>query len=72
MDAVRAFFGEALTLRRSIFLGDANALMIPQAALLPLLDAVNTEFVIAPPGLTGSAAPGKRPIRSICRASIPL
>ncbi|MFZ2424148.1 MAG: radical SAM protein [Anaerolineae bacterium] len=55
MDAVRAFFGEALTLRRSIFLGDANALMIPQAALLPLLDAVNTEFVIAPPGLTGSA-----------------
>ena len=55
MTAVRAFFGEALTLRRSIFLGDANALMIPQAALLPLLDAVNTEFVIAPPGLAGSA-----------------
>lgn len=55
MAAVRDFFGEALTLRRSIFLGDANALMIPQAALLPLLDAVNTEFVIAPPGLTGAA-----------------
>ena len=55
MTAVRAFFGEALTLRRSIFLGDANALMIPQAALLPLLDAVNQEFVLAPPGLTASA-----------------
>lgn len=55
MTAVRAFFGEALTLRRSIFLGDANALMIPQQTLLPLLDAVNSEFAIIPPGLTGAA-----------------
>ena len=55
MAAVRAFFGAAQTLRRSIFLGDANALMIPQVTLLPLLDAVNSEFAITPPGLTGAA-----------------
>ncbi len=53
--AVRDFFGPAMSLRRSIFLGDANALMIPQAALLPLLDEVADRFDITPHGLTGAA-----------------
>lgn len=48
---VRAFIGGGLSLRRSIFLGDANALTIPQADLLPMFDAINAEFSILPPGL---------------------
>lgn len=54
MAEVRRFFGASLTLRRSIFLGDANALMIPQASLLPLMDAVQATFPIVPAGLTGA------------------
>ncbi len=45
---VRAFFGGGLSYRRSIFLGDANALMIPQTQLVPLFELINTEFAIAP------------------------
>lgn len=52
MAEVRAFFGASLTLRRSIFLGDANALMMPQANLLALLEAVQATFPIIPAGLT--------------------
>jgi radical SAM superfamily enzyme YgiQ (UPF0313 family) len=48
---VRGFLGGGLSLRRSIFLGDANALMIPQASLLPMFDAVNAEFCVLPSGL---------------------
>lgn len=54
MSEVRDFLGASLTLRRSIFLGDANALMIPQANLLPLFDAVQATFPIVPAGLTPS------------------
>ncbi len=36
----RAFFGGGLAMRRSIFLGDANALVIPMARLLPLLQVI--------------------------------
>ena len=35
--AVGAFFGESLALRRSVFIGDANALCLPHDRLLPLL-----------------------------------
>jgi YD repeat-containing protein len=43
---VREFFGPSLSLRKSIFLADANALVIPQPRLLELLDAVNEAFPI--------------------------
>jgi radical SAM superfamily enzyme YgiQ (UPF0313 family) len=49
---VRAFIGEGLDLRRSIFLGDANALMIPQKRLLPRFEIIHQEFDILPRGLT--------------------
>jgi radical SAM superfamily enzyme YgiQ (UPF0313 family) len=42
--AVRGYLGEGLSLRRTIFLGDANALVIPMPRLLPLLDAVHATF----------------------------
>ncbi len=45
---VRAFFGGGLSLRRSIFLGDANALTISQMNLVPMFDVINAEFAIAP------------------------
>lgn len=57
MAAVRTFLGASLTLRRSVFLGDANALIMPQANLLPLLEAVQASFPILPAGLT---APQRR------------
>lgn len=39
--AVRELLGEGLSLRRSIFLGDANALVIPMPRLLPLFEVVH-------------------------------
>ncbi len=45
---VRSFFGGGLSLRRSIFLGDANALTISQVNLMPIFDLINAEFAIAP------------------------
>ncbi|MGE5141784.1 MAG: radical SAM protein [Rudaea sp.] len=52
---VRAFLGGGMTLRRSIFLGDANALMIPQVDLVPMLRAVQDEFEILPARLEPDA-----------------
>jgi hypothetical protein len=52
---VRAFLGEGLLLRHSIFLGDANALLMPQKMLLPRFDIVNSEFQLMPRGLTEQA-----------------
>lgn len=40
ISAVRSFLGESLALRRSVFLGDANALIVPQARLMRLLSLV--------------------------------
>jgi radical SAM superfamily enzyme YgiQ (UPF0313 family) len=42
--AVKRFFGEAILLRRSIFLGDANALILRQSHLLRVFDQINQEF----------------------------
>jgi hypothetical protein len=42
--AVRAFLGDGLSLRRGIFLGDANALVMPMKKLMPLLEAVHTVY----------------------------
>lgn len=45
--AVRAFLGDGLSLRRGIFLADANALVVPMRKLLPLLDVVYDAFDVA-------------------------
>ena len=52
---VRSFFGGALSYRKSIFLADANALIIPQSQLLPIFDAINAEFALHPRGLDHDA-----------------
>jgi len=44
--AVKAFLKEGLSLRRTIFLGGANALVIPMANLVPLLKIVHENFDI--------------------------
>lgn len=41
---VKAFVGRGLNLRRSIFLGDANALIVPQPRLRELLTVIREEF----------------------------
>ncbi len=41
---VKAFLGAGITMRRSIFLGDANALIVPQPRLRELLQVVHDEF----------------------------
>jgi len=45
---VKAFVGAGLALRKAIFLGDANALIIPQPRLRELLSVVHDEFAIGP------------------------
>lgn len=51
IEQVKAFFGEGLRLRRSIFLADANALIVPQARLLPLFDELAGAFTFMPADL---------------------
>ena len=48
IDALRAFFGPSLALRRSVFLGDANALALAHDLLLPLVETVGARFPGAP------------------------
>ncbi len=43
---VKEFFGKSIGLRKSIFLGDANALIIPQKRLIELIKIVHEEFPI--------------------------
>jgi hypothetical protein len=43
--AVRDYLGDSLMLRRGIFLADANALVIPQHQLVPLLQVLREELV---------------------------
>ncbi|MCS6940366.1 MAG: radical SAM protein, partial [Roseiflexus sp.] len=47
---VKAFVGAGVSMRRSIFLGDANALIIPQPRLRELLAIVHDEFSLGVPG----------------------
>lgn len=42
--AVRAFLGDSITIRRSIFLGEANALAVPFARLAELMQVARDEF----------------------------
>ncbi len=44
LQAVQAFLGDGLSLRRTIFLGDANALVTPMSRLLPLIDQIHQVF----------------------------
>ncbi len=43
-ESVRDFLGKGLDLRRTIFLGDANALVVPMPRLLELLNVVRDTF----------------------------
>jgi radical SAM superfamily enzyme YgiQ (UPF0313 family) len=54
---VRSFFGGAITYRKSIFLADANALIIPQSQLVPFFDAINAEFALHPRQIRGVSDP---------------
>jgi radical SAM superfamily enzyme YgiQ (UPF0313 family) len=45
-EGVRDFFGAGLSLRRGIFLADANALVIPQARLLALFEIAQHHFAL--------------------------
>ncbi len=56
IEEVIDFFGEALALRKSIFLGEANALAVPMPRLLPLLEEIHRYFRLgnAKPGSNGS------------------
>jgi hypothetical protein len=46
--ALRAYFGPSIALRRSVFLGDANALCLAHERLLPLVEAVAAQLPGAP------------------------
>jgi hypothetical protein len=43
-EAVRDYLGDGLSLRRTIFLGDANALVTPMAKLLPLVEVIHKVY----------------------------
>jgi hypothetical protein len=57
LHAVRQFFGDGIFLRRSIFLGDANALILPQNRLLRIFDRINQEFAFAGPAIARGRQP---------------
>jgi hypothetical protein len=63
---VRDFLGRGLSLRRTIFLGDANSLVTPMKLLLPLLDIVHETYDVEALGgmyafLDGFSGDKKRP-----------
>lgn len=43
---VKAFLGRGISLRKAVFLGDANALIIPQPRLIELIEEVHSELPI--------------------------
>jgi radical SAM superfamily enzyme YgiQ (UPF0313 family) len=49
--AVRAFFGPAMPLRKSLFLADANALVVPMARLRGWLDVIAETHVLPGAGI---------------------
>jgi hypothetical protein len=53
LEALVEYFGESLALRRKVFVADANALCVPHAKLLGLLEALASVFPMAPPDLSG-------------------
>jgi hypothetical protein len=59
---VKALLGDSIGLRTSLFLGDANALIIPQPRLLELLQVVHEAF---PPTDTAASSDACAPPRGI-------
>jgi hypothetical protein len=64
--AVRDFLGRGLSLRRTIFLGDANSLVTPMKTLLPLIEIVHEVYDVEALGgmyafLDGFSGEKKRP-----------
>lgn len=56
---VRAFFGGDLALRTSVFVGQANAIMLPMDDLVPIFEIIGQEFpelTVAPDAALGAAA----------------
>jgi hypothetical protein len=51
---VLGLLGRGITLRRKLFLADANAVVVAQKTLLPVLDALNAALPILPAGLEGA------------------
>jgi radical SAM superfamily enzyme YgiQ (UPF0313 family) len=64
LQATKDFFGEAIRLRQSIFLGDANALVLPQSKLLKVMDRINEAFPMSPHHLGDRESQGFRGIYS--------
>lgn len=62
--ALHDFFAEAIALRRSIFLGDANALCLAESRLLPLVDAVAEAYPDRPLAAFVDAWTGERKSRA--------
>ncbi|PYB68200.1 radical SAM protein [Thermoplasma sp. Kam2015] len=44
LHSIKEFFGKGLAARRSVFMGDANAVNIDQKVLLQMLDMIQSEF----------------------------
>jgi hypothetical protein len=60
LEAVRRFFGESITLRRSLFLGAANALCVCSQRMVPLMEAAVRAFPRRPrAACTPSSTPGR-------------
>jgi radical SAM superfamily enzyme YgiQ (UPF0313 family) len=51
LHGVQEFLGRGLALRRGIFLADANAVIVAQKTLLPMLDMIGQRFPILSPDL---------------------
>ena len=64
LQAAKDFFGEAIGLRQSIFLGDANALVLPQSKLLRVMDRINEAFPMSAPQSGDRESKGFRGIYS--------
>lgn len=60
VDALLAYFGPSLALRRSVFLGDANALCLAHDRLLPLVERVAARLPGAPVSSFLDAWTGRR------------
>jgi radical SAM superfamily enzyme YgiQ (UPF0313 family) len=70
--ALRAYFGPSITLRRSVFLGDANALCLAEDRLIPLVETVATGLPAAPLFSFVDAWTGRRKATSAWRACADL
>jgi radical SAM superfamily enzyme YgiQ (UPF0313 family) len=63
--SVKDLLGPAIGLRKTIFLADANAMVIPRDRLIPMMEVINEEFQIG----TDAGRERGGPPRSTCRGS---